>query len=412
MFHADLSFGIAYAWSTDDEAVEDPGRVPLNASEEGIMWGKVLMLTGAMLLVGCGDDDTIFVPVGGPAPPVAVDAAYYNRAVTVYWELASGWNGEAFRIFGKRVGDASFLLIAEVTSCSSGLCEYTDTNIVSNVSYDYFVSAVDPVSGVETDSDRTVRVVVPSFTPPPVPTSLEVIALDATNYLRWNDDARSDGEFSAYRIYLLSDGGATQTLLGASDSPGFLDALAENGVTSTYAVSSVDIFGHESATSTRREGTPRPDFTGELVYSFADQPALSGFRFSESDLDDPIVDGLSTMRHFRLETDVSGWWLVPGPSAEVYPAGVFTTELKCGVAADAACVDWTTAPLSGYSPTGIGIAVVPEFTYMWRVTEGGGVVRYGAVRVALLGIDQLGAELMIFDWAYQIQSGNPQLGER
>ena len=130
---------------------------------------RVLVLTGALLLGACDDDDLIFDPSGGPAPPIGVEATYYNRAVTVYWELASGWNGEAFRVFSKRVGDESFFFIAEVTSCSSGLCEYTDTNISSNVSYDYFVSAVDPDTGVETDSERTVRVSVPSFTPPPVP---------------------------------------------------------------------------------------------------------------------------------------------------------------------------------------------------------------------------------------------------
>jgi len=136
---------------------------------------------------------------------------------------------------------------------------------------------------------------------------------------------------------------------------------------------------------------------------------LSGFRFRESDQDDPIVDGVSPTRHFRLETDVSGWWLVPGPSAEVNPVGAFTTELKCGVAADAQCVDWTTAPLSGYGPA--DILVEPEFTYVWRVVESG-LVHYGAVRVTLLGMDQFGDELMIFDWAYQIQPGNPQLGVR
>ncbi len=292
------------------------------------MWKRALVLTGAVLLAACDNDDTIFVPVANPAPPIGLDAGYYNRAVTVFWELSSGWNGEAFRVFSKRVEDASFLPIAEVTSCSGGNCEYTDTNILSNVTYDYFVSALDPDTGVETDSDRTVRVSVPSFTPPPVPTDLEVVALDATNYIRWNDNARSDSEFSAYRIYLLSDQGATEILLGETDSPGFLDALAENGVTSSYAVSSVDLFGHEGGISSSRQGTPRPDFTGELVYSFMDEPDLSGFRFSESDQVDPIVPGGSLARHFRLETDLSGWWLVPGPSAEVVPEGVFTTALK------------------------------------------------------------------------------------
>ena len=371
------------------------------------MWKRVFVMTGMVLLGACHDDSTIFVPVDDPAPPIALDAVYYNRAVTVYWELATGWNEETFRIFGKRVGDASFFLIAEVTSCSAGSCEYTDTNIVANVSYDYFVSALDPDTGLETDSDRTVRVLVPSFAPPPVPTDLEVVALDATSYIRWGDDARSASDFAAYRVYLVSDQGATQILLGHSDSPGFLDALAENGVTSSYAVSSVDIYGHESATSGSAEGTPRPDFTGELVYSFMDEPNSSGFRFSDSDQVDPIVSGGSLTRHFRLETDISGWWLVPGPSAEVFPEGAFTTELKCGVAADAQCLDWTTAPLSGYSA--VEIAVEPEFTYMWRVFEGDGMARFGAVRVTLLGTDQSGAALMIFDWAYQLQGGNPQL---
>ena len=272
------------------------------------------------------------------------------------------------------------------------------------------MSAQDPDTGGETDSDLTVRVAVPSFSPPPVPTGLEVVALDANNYIRWNDDASPVGDFSAYRIYLLSDGGATETLLGHSDSPGFLDALADNGVTSTYAVSSVDVYGHESATSGSAEGTPRPDFTGELIYSFADEPDLSGFLFSESDQLDPILPGGSPARHLRLETDASGSWLVPGPSADVFPEGVFTTELKCGVAADPQCEDWTTAPLSGYSH--MDITVEPECTYMWRVVESDGVTRYGALRVTLLGTDQFGSSLMIFDWAYQLQGGNPQLVRR
>ena len=371
------------------------------------MWKTVIVLTGAVLLGACDDDETILVPVDGPAPPVGLDVGYYNRAVTVYWDLSSGWNGEAFRVFGKRAGDSSFLLIAEVTSCSGGSCEYTDTNIVSNVSYDYFVTAVDPDTGVETDSDLTVRISVPSFSPPPVPTGLEVVALDANNYLGWNDDARSVGDFSGYRIYLLTDQGETLTLLGHSDSPGFLDALAENGVTSTYAVSSVDVYGHESGTSDRGEATPRPDFTGELVYSFMDEPDLSGFRFAESDQLDPIVSGGSLTRHFRVETDASGWWLVPGPPAELFPDGVLTTQLKCGVGADAQCLDWTTAPLSGYS--GAAVLAEPELTYMWRVVGDDGAVHYGALRVALLGTDQFGSALMIFDWAYQLQGGNPQL---
>jgi hypothetical protein len=61
----------------------------------------------------------------------------------------------------------------------------------------------------------------------------------------------------------------------------------------------------------------------------------------------------------------------------------------------------------GYSA--VEIAVETEITYMWRVIEEDGVERFGAIRVTLLGTDQSGAALMIFDWAYQLQGGNPQL---
>jgi hypothetical protein len=56
--------------------------------------------------------------------------------------------------------------------------------------------------------------------------------------------------------------------------------------------------------------------------------------------------------------------------------------------------------------------VDPEFTYMFRVPGDGGGTHYGAVRVTLAGQDQSGNELIVFDWAYQIQPGNPNLSER
>ncbi len=374
------------------------------------MWKRFFVVVGAALLLGaCDNDTTVYVPVDDfPAPPEGLDGEYFNQAVTLQWFLGAQWNGESFRVYGRRVGDATFLFIAEVTSCADSACEYTDTNIVESVGYEYFVSAVDPFTGAETDSDNVVLVAVPSFSPPPVPSGLEVVALDNTNYLRWSDNARSASDFSHYRVYLLTDGGSTP--LGETDSEGFLDELAENGVSSVYVVSSVDVYGHESLDSFENTATPRPDFRGELLLSFSDDPARSGFRFAESDQDDPIVDGTSPARHFRLETDALGWWLVPGPAAEVFPEGSCSTALKCGVAADLQCQDWTTAPTSGYS--GADVFLEPELSYMLRVVGDDGQLHYGTIRVALLGADQTGAELMIFDWAYQLQAGNPQLAGR
>ena len=109
-------------------------------------WGLAAIAL-ATTLGACEDDGVVVVEGGEPPPPRAVEVSYFNRAVTVTWELDPGWNEEAFRVYSKRSSDSDFFLIAEVTNCSAGLCSYTDTNIVAQVTYEYFVVAVDPGDG-------------------------------------------------------------------------------------------------------------------------------------------------------------------------------------------------------------------------------------------------------------------------
>ena len=362
----------------------------------------------ALLVAACSVD-------GGPtgvddiAPPRAVEATYYAGAVTVTWELASGWDGEGFRLYGRRSTDANYYLVAEVTSCSDGVCSYTDANVQAGRSYDYYVAAVDSRLGSEAASAQSVRVSVPQPTPPPVPGQLAVVALDHANYVRWSDAARSASDFSFYRLYLKAANG-TSYVLGETDSEGFLDLLAENGLTYSYYVSAVDEDGHESVGSATVKGTPRPDYQAEWMYDWFDLPASSGFRFRKSDQENPIVSGSDAAQHFRLETDADGWWLVPGPNADVYPNSWATTALKCGPAADADCTDVSRAPTSGYVHEDIGLE--PQSSYVLRVRGDDGQNHYGVIRVTMLGSDQGGDALMIFDWAYQLQAGSPDLAPR
>jgi len=233
-----------------------------------------------------------------------------------------------------------------------------------------------------------------------------VIGLDAANYLSWGDGARSADDFSFYRVY-QDAGDGVEFLLGETDSEGFLDLLALNGETYWYFVTSVDSDGHESDASLVAHGTPRPDFHGEWLYDHFDQPGLSGFRFSEDESTDPVMSGTSSDRHFRLEVDSQGWWLVPGPLSSIYPVGFETTSLKCQVAADAGCVDIATAPNSGY--TSQDMPLDPQLSYVLRVVGNDGQLHYGVIRIDLLGFDQNDSALMIFDWAYQLQADNPDL---
>lgn len=362
-----------------------------------------LLLTS--LLAACTND--VLVPVGGgaPAAPRALTVRYYGGSVTVDWELAPDWDGEAFRVYSRRTTDASYYLIAEVTSCAGGLCTYQDWNVSSGHTYEYYVSAVDPDSGSETASASAVQVFVPTRTPPPIPDAPFVVALDGANFFTWGDDARNAADFAFYRVY--QDAGTTSYLLGETDSEGFLDLLAANGTTYSYHVTSVDTDGHESAESVVASGTPRPDFHGEWVYDYFAQPSVSGFRFEESEVTNPLRSGTAADRHFRLETDTNGWWLVPGPGTTVHQTGFATTALKCGVGADASCTDVSVAPTTGYSTADMELQ--PQTTYVLRVIGDDGFAHYGAIRVVLLGSDQNGDPIMIFDWAYQLQPGNPSL---
>ena len=79
-------------------------------------------LGAAVIALGVAACERDGVGLEVSSPPRAVDASYYAGSVTVSWELASDWDGETFRVYGKRSTDASYYLVAEVTSCAAGVC--------------------------------------------------------------------------------------------------------------------------------------------------------------------------------------------------------------------------------------------------------------------------------------------------
>jgi len=356
-------------------------------------------LAMVMTLSACREDVLVVGDI--PAAPRALVVSYYGGRVTVGWELAPEWDGEAFRIYSRRVSDPDWFFIAEVTSCISGVCAYEDLNVAQNQTYEYYVAAVG--SGSETAS-AAVSVYVPTFSPPPAPDAPYVIALDGANYLTWGTASRGASDFSFYKVYL--DDAGSPFLLGETDSEGFLDLLADNGGTYSYFVTAFDTDGHESVGSTLASGTPRPDYHGEWIYAFGDQPTLSGFFFQTDEGTSPIVDGNGGAWDLRMESDGTTWWLGTGAGAAVHDNGGFVTKaLRCGPAADFDCTDVSVAPTTNYA-TGL-FEMIPQTTYVVRVNDTDGV-HYGAIRVEFLGFDQADA-IMIFDWAYQLQPGNLNL---
>ena len=362
------------------------------------------LAVAGVLAVGACDGQLTFLS-DDPDAPRDLAAYYYNRGVDLTWRMGPRWDGEPFRVYGKRVSDVDYFFIAEITSCIESECVYRDINVVGGVTYEYYVAAVDLDSGLETASENAVEVRVPEPVPPAVPERLETVALDGAAYIRWDDEPAAEDDFLAYRIYASAEGG--YFLVGETDSPGFVDFLAENGHTTTYFVTSLDDQGHESDGSEAVDCTPRLDYTGDIMYTHQDVPTASGFRFQESEDLQAVMPGNSEDRHFRLEADARGLRMVPGPNARIYPEARWTTALKCGPGADLDCESWESAPTSGYSSA--PVALDPGFTYMFRVPGDDGDTRFGALRATITGLDQEGDELIVFDWAYQTQAGNPNL---
>jgi hypothetical protein len=145
------------------------------------------------------------------------------------------------------------------------------------------------------------------------------------------------------------------------------------------------------------------------------QDVGSGFRFwddlngdqqaQESELG-LIRAGTAPDIDFAVERDVAGSvFLTPvraGTGVEFYdeiPVGDVTSVDFAACIPDSSpdgCAPYTTSP----------IEASPGFGYVFEMDGGDGFVRYGAVRVT-----HVGPTLVILDWAFQTDRGNPELLE-
>lgn len=389
-------------------------------------WGRSVLrllplVALAVLAAGCESDDDLVGPGGGSGVPTGVRADYRwvfeewvgdqprgFPAVEVSWELPARWDGEVFRVYGRRAGQRDYFLLATVTSCAGGLCRYTDVNIEPGSTYQYFVTAFHERSGLESDGSTLESVDVPAATVPQPPAAPRAVALDGAVYLQW---AATGAE--RYWVLLESDDGAEIFDVGETDGVGFLDTRAENGTRYRYRVAAVDGTGRVSALGPVRVAIPRPDHQAELIYAFADSAAASGFQFVVADSLDPIVPGTASGAQLRLEVLDGALSLVPLGTTAI-TSGVLTTALTCGPGSDPGCfaIHATSDPDAPTDFASTPVTVAPELTYLVRVRGADGRTRYGKIRIALEGADQDGRDLAVFDWAYQLVPDEPSLGRR
>lgn len=375
------------------------------------------VVLAAALLTGCEGLGDIVDPVDDLDPTLTelryrwVDQGWTRTSalapvgqpsVELGWDLPEDWNGEAFRVYSRQSNRSTYLLTATVTSCGAGSCRYTDLNVTSGESYDYYVVTLD-ANGREIGSSEAWQVRVPSYGAPEAPAAPTAVALDGAVFLRW---ASTGAE--RYRVFLERVGADSVFFeIGASDGVGYLDTRAANGTRYGYRIAAVDTLGHVSARTALALATPRPDYQAEIIYPLSDSAAASGFRFVGTASENPIVAGTSSSAQWRVETGSGGLRIVPLGQTRV-TQGVFTTALTCGPGADADCESVDRAPAAsafGTSP----VPVSAGNTYVFRVVGGDGRARYAKVRVDGHASDAAGRTVVVFDWAYQLVADEQSL---
>ena len=233
------------------------------------------------------------------------------------------------------------------------------------------------------DSDDPI--VVPTDTVAPAkPQALYSVTGDGSVTLHWVKN--TDPDLAGYRVYMGPAYNGPYDPLATTGNTTFTVNGLTNGVTRYFAVAAYDQAGNESDLSVENVyDTPRPSGTNVTLVPQSQEPSgASGFDFAAHAV--------------RLSSD---------PSTDVYFAVQGNTRLM--IAKDAVTdiqdagfrpldeLDW--APDAGWSPTGTVELTVGHSYYVWTRTN-----HYAKFIVTALSDTQVR-----FDWAYQIDAGNPQL---
>lgn len=227
-------------------------------------------------------------------------------------------------------------------------------------------------------------VVVRDTVPPAAPRALYSVTGDGSVTLRWVRNSESD--LVGYRVYIAPAYAGPYTSLGTVATASDVIGGLANGTTRYFAVSAYDVAGNESDLSTENvNDTPRPAGTNVFLSPVSTEPVgASGYDFSSGTLrlsDDPATD-----MYFK----VSG-------ATRLMVARDLTTDVQDAGFHMLDDLDW--APDAGWSPTGTVELAIGHCYYLW--TRDSHYAKFRVVSLSDTGVR--------FDWAYQVDAGNPQL---
>ena len=310
-------------------------------------------------------------------------------------------NASSFRVYSRSGTSEAFAFRAETSSPS-----FHERGVPQ---LQYYVTAV---SYGGSESSGSSIVTVDERLALPKPATLSSISVNGAIFLYWSDNAATSEPqgFRNYRVYSAAwDIDADRCLEpwgleGSTVAPEFQVGALINGTPLCFAVSAISVEGFESLWSPTRGDTPRDDARNVVVTTRQSADATAGFRFWRDQNADgnvqvaelgQVLGGSSPQADFSVERDPSGRiFLTPQRN------GTTLTLYGGGPIGDLTDID--VAPLTGFSRTAREALV--GWGYVFEMDGGDQFSRFGGLRVS-----HVGQNVVIFDWSFQRDPGNPEL---
>ena len=227
------------------------------------------------------------------------------------------------------------------------------------------------------------RIVQIDTIPPAPPQGIVAFAGDDRVDLAWYPSQAED--VAGYKVFVSSTFDGKYTRIASTSGTSFADLGALNGSTYYYAVSAYDHDGNESRLNGEDvHATPRPEGLQMFLREYHESPALAGYDFSTNSIG-PYND-----QYTDIFFEYSGgmFYLDVWNDSDIQDMG-YTSSFD----------EIAKAPPAGWSPTK-DVRLISGHTYVMRTWDN----HFAKVR-----INALEPAKVTFDWAYQLQAGNPFL---